>query len=276
VSAAVRLVVLDVEGVITRAGGSHEPWPLEEIVALRDLIAGTPLAVVLCTGRQVPYGEAIVQALGLLRPLPASIRQRVAARGLGFAGWPSVLENGAYLYDALGRCAIALPSAHPGALEDLPRLRRDLLAPLVEETGATFEPGKDVCISINPPPVRPGAIERVPTDEFRPVVDERLRGHDSLIEVSHSKSAIDITPKGISKASGVGQLLDCLGLGPDEVLGVGDTRADAAWLSMLRWQATPSNGREALPHVAYHAPHPDVGGLIDILKRLVLRGYEGV
>lgn len=275
-SATVRLVILDVEGVITRAGGSHEPWPLEEIVALRNLIAGTPLAVVLCTGRQVPYGEAMVQALGLLRPLPAGVRQRVAARGLGFAGWPSVMENGAYLYDALGRCAVALPSSHPGALEDLPRLRRDRLVPLVEETGAAFEPGKDVCISINPPPVRPGAIERVRTDEFRPIVDERLRGHDSLIEVSHSKSAIDITPKGISKAAGVSQLLDCLGLGPDEVLGVGDTRADAAWLALLRWQATPLNGREALPDVAYQAPYPDARGLLDILERLVSRGYEGV
>ncbi len=275
-SATVRLVILDIEGVITRAGGSHEPWPFEYIVALRNLIGHTPLAVVLCSGRQVPYGEAMVQALGLLRRLPAGIRQRVAARGLGFAGWPSVLENGAYLYDALGRSAIALPSAHPGALEDLPRLRRDLLVPLMEETGATFEPGKDVCISINPPPVRPGAIERVPTDEFRPVVDERLRGHDSLIEVSHSKSAIDITPKGISKATGVSHLLDCLGLDPDEVLGVGDTQADAAWLSLLRWQATPSNGREALPDVAYHAPHADARGLLDILERLVSRDYEGV
>src|SRR5438270_13710568 len=87
--AMIRLLVLDVEGVITLPGGSQYPWPLEEMLAVRRALASAPFACILCTGRQVPYGEAVIQALDLFRPLPADAA--APARSIGgqaLQGWP--------------------------------------------------------------------------------------------------------------------------------------------------------------------------------------------
>ena len=90
-SATVRLVILDIEGVITRAGGSHEPWPFEYIVALRNLIGHTPLAVVLTEllqnvvehaypmGRVTKPGQVLVE----LGRDGATVRVRVVDDGVG-------------------------------------------------------------------------------------------------------------------------------------------------------------------------------------------------
>src|SRR6266542_5397845 len=97
--ADVRLVILDVEGVVTLAGGSQYPWPLAEMVDLRRLLRTAELPCVLCTGRQEPYGEAVIQALDAFQPLPQAERDRMrSASGVDFVSWPSVLEHGAYLY----------------------------------------------------------------------------------------------------------------------------------------------------------------------------------
>src|SRR5947208_4247825 len=77
--AMIRLLVLDVEGVITLAGGSQYPWPLEEMLAVRRALATASFGCILCTGRQVPYGEAVIQALDLFRPLRADAAAHVRA-----------------------------------------------------------------------------------------------------------------------------------------------------------------------------------------------------
>src|SRR5207245_7524598 len=80
--AMIRLLVLDVEGVITLPGGSQYPWPLEEMLSVRRALAEAPFGCILCTGRQVPYGEAVIQALDLFRPLPQDAA--ACARRAGF------------------------------------------------------------------------------------------------------------------------------------------------------------------------------------------------
>ena len=69
----------------------------------------------------------------------------------------------------------------------------------------------------------------------------------------------------MSKAAAVEYLLDLTGIPPGEVLGVGDTQADAAWLKRVGVRAAPSNGREALPGLDYYSPLPVIEGLLDIL-----------
>lgn len=265
---SIRLVILDVEGVITLPGGGQFPWPLEDLLAVRQFLAGSPAACVLCTGRQQPYGEAVIQALNLFRPLTPEVRKRVRERsGEDLLAWPSVLENGAYFYDPLAKRPIPHPALTPERTQVLSRMRSEVLVPLAAKTGAVVEAGKDYCVSVNPPPLRPGSSERQSTAEFAPVVEAALAGYLDQIEVKCSVSAVDITPRGISKASAVRLLLDWTGLAPAEVLGVGDTRADEAWLREVGRRAAPANGREALPGLDYYAPEPVAAGLLDILQR---------
>jgi hydroxymethylpyrimidine pyrophosphatase-like HAD family hydrolase len=268
-----RLAILDVEGVITGAGGSQYPWPLAEMGELRALLEELVLPCILCTGRQVPYGEAVIQALNLFQPLPEAMRRHAqAVSGERLLGWPSILENGGYLYDPLAKRPIPHPALTRETVERLRQLRAEMLLPLMRATGATLDVGKDHCLSINPPPAAPGSRERMSTAEFRPVVDQALAPFQEWLEVKHSASAIDITPRAVSKASAVQVVLEWTGVGPKEVLGVGDTAADAEWLRLVGLPAAPANGRAALPCLAYYSPEESTRGLLDIFRWALNQG----
>lgn len=271
---SIKLVVLDVEGVIALPGGGQLPWPLEDLLAVRRFLEQSPVTCTLCTGRQQPYGEAVIQALNLFQALPEDLRAHARQRsGQSFLAWPSILENGAYFYDPLAKRPIPHPLLTPERTLVLNRMRTEVLVPLAAETGAVIEAGKDFCISVNPPPLAPGSVERVTTQTFAPVIEAALTVYLDEVEVKYSHSAVDITPRGISKASAVRLLLDWTGLEPEEVLGVGDTKADEAWLREVGWRATPANGREALPGMHYYSPHSVARGLLDILQRLKSSAY---
>jgi len=274
---SIKLVVLDVEGVITLPGGGQLPWPLEDLLAVRRFLEQSPVTCVLCTGRQQPYGEAVIQALNLFRPLPDDVRDQMRRRsGEAFLAWPSMLENGAYFYDPLAKRPLRHPALTPARLQVLHRMRGEVLVPLAAATGAVIEAGKDFSVSVNPPPLTPDSVERQTTAQFAPVIEAALSSFLEDIEVKYSLSAVDITPRGISKASAVRLLLDWTGLHTEEVLGVGDTKADEAWLKEVGWRAAPANGREALPGMHYYSPHSVARGLLDILQRLALNAYSGL
>jgi hydroxymethylpyrimidine pyrophosphatase-like HAD family hydrolase len=272
-----RLIILDIEGVVTAAGGSQFPWPLAEMAEARRLLEESPVPCVLCSGRQVPYGEAVAQALNLFRSRPEDARAAARQRGAPeLFGWPSVLENGAYLYDAVQKRPLPHPTLTPARIQRLHALRAERIDPLMARTGANLDVGKDFCVSINPPPAAPGARERMATDTFRTVVEEELADALDELEIKHSASAIDITPRGVSKASGVQVALEWTGLSPEDVLGVGDTVADQEWLAGVGWTATPGNGRQALPGLRYYAASDSTRGLVEILTRLREHDYGGL
>lgn len=265
----ISLLLLDLEGVLALPGGAQYPWPLEDWGRLRAALADAPWATALCSGRQSPYGEAVIQALDLYHPLPDTVRERIRQTGgPPFLAWPSILENGAYFYDPIGKTAYPHPAITPDRLVALHRLKLEVLVPLAKSTGAVVEAGKEYTISVNPPLVDLHSGERQSTDAFRPVIEEVAAEFLGEIEIKHSRSAIDITPRGIGKASALRQLLAWTGLPAEEVAGVGDTVADAEWLGLIGWSAAPANGREALPGMRFYAEREVAAGLLQIVERL--------
>jgi hypothetical protein len=265
----ITLLLLDIEGVLALPGGAQHPWPLEDWSRLRAALWNVSWATTLCSGRQSPYGEAVIQALDLYYPLPDSIRNRLSdGGGPPFLAWPSILENGAYFYDPIGKTAYPHPAISPDGLSALNRLKTEVLLPLARRTGAVLEAGKDYSISVNPPLVNLRTGERQSTDAFRPVIEEAASRFLGAIEIKHSRSAIDITPRGVGKGSALRQLLRWTGLPPSRVAGVGDTVADADWLELVGWSAAPANGREALPGMSYYAEREVAAGLLEIVERL--------
>jgi hypothetical protein len=262
-----KLVILDVEGVLTLPGGGQYPWPLSDLARVRQFLEDAAQPCVLCTGRQQPYGEAVIQGLNLFSPLSEELRADVVSRGgPELLAWPSVMENGAYFYDPLAKRPFPHPDLTPERARVLQRVRTEILWPLAQETGAVVEAGKDFSLSINPPPLSRGSSERQSTAEFTPVVKAVLAEFADQLEIKASLSAVDITPRGVSKASAVQLLLHWLGLAPHEVLGVGDTKADELWLQEVGWRAAPANGREALPGMHYYATAEVAAGLLEILE----------
>jgi len=271
-----KLVILDVEGVLTLPGGGQYPWPLDDLGRVRRYLEETALPCVLCTGRQQPYGEAVIQGLNLFRRLsPEQSADAVRRDGPELLAWPSIMENGAYFYDPLAKRPFPHPDLTPERIHVLQRVRTEILWPLARETGAVVEAGKDFTVSVNPPPITPGSSERQSTVDFFPIIVSALGGFADELEVKASVSAIDITPRGISKASAVRLLLHWLGLAPKEVLGVGDTGADKLWLQVVGWRAAPANGREALPGMHFYAQGEVAAGLLEILQHALKQGWGG-
>jgi hydroxymethylpyrimidine pyrophosphatase-like HAD family hydrolase len=263
------LIIADVEGVIAPAGGSEYAWNLDHFVRLREQIARLGVPCVLCTGRPVPYAEALFQALEMLHPLPSGVRRRLraASGGRPFRGWPSIVENGACFYDPLTKLAVPHPALTPPIREAFSEVRRRILEPLACRTGAQIEAGKDYSVAIAPPFQGDDGV-RVSPAAFRSVVEEALGDSAQLLEVANSQSAVDLTPKGVSKASALRVLLDWTGLDPAAVLGVGDTLADEAWLAAVGFSAAPSNGDPALTGIHYRASQPETLGLCEILEHV--------
>jgi hydroxymethylpyrimidine pyrophosphatase-like HAD family hydrolase len=275
----IQLVIADIEGVLTPSAGSQVAWNLEGLTKVRNLIRTERerLVCILCTGRQAPYAEALIQALGLHFPLHADLSRRIAERWkVDLLSWPSVTENGTSFYDPLAKKVIPNPEMIKEQVENITRLRREVIPLLVRETKCQVEGGKDFSISLNPPLLDAAGTARLAIDDFFLIVKEGLKEFESLLEIKHSASAVDIMPMGISKASAVRLLLESTGIDPSEVLGVGDTMADEEWLRLAGWSATPANGAEVLKHVHYTSPYETEMGFLDILENLKAHGYDSV
>jgi hydroxymethylpyrimidine pyrophosphatase-like HAD family hydrolase len=242
----IRLIVCDVEGCITPPNRgivvASEIMPIAAYCAAARNDQGLP-PLVLCTGRQIPYAECVAQLIGAFYP-----------------GFPSIVENGAFLYDIANNDIIPNPSLKPDALAAL-REVREKTEHLMNQYGAKKEYGKEACISLNPPP-------GMAIDQFFEVARNALANWSTVVDITHSQSAVDITPAGIDKAAGMRCLAERTGISPDEMLGIGDTRGDMPMLKLVGVPTGPANASHEVREIAsFIAPHPGPVGVADILRR---------
>jgi len=275
----IKLIVADVEGVLTPAKGSEIAWSLEGLLKVRQFIEVQKenITFVLCTGRQSPYSEALIQALGLFFEFPKDkVKKYQYIWNIELLSWPSIVENGTCFYDPIAKRVIPNPEMTKKQTESIKEIRSEVIPFLAEKTNCQIEGGKVYSVSLNPPIVSYNPTKRMSISEFFLIIKEAIKEFDNLIEVKHSASAVDIVPKGISKASAIQFLLKNTGIESSEVLGVGDTEADEKWLKFVGWSATPSKGREKLKGVKYISPYEEEKGFLDILENLRNHNYEKV
>ena len=72
---------------------------------------------------------------------------------------------------------------------------RKLVDKWMVDIGGIREPGKEICISLNPP-------NQMSIEDLNKEAKRKLKRYLEFLEITHSSSAVDITPKGINKASG--------------------------------------------------------------------------
>lgn len=222
------LVCCDNEGCVVDAKGL--PFDLPALAELRAAIAASGWDFALCTGRGVPYVEAMTQVLGLLD-----------------AAVPCVCEGGGVLYD--------------------PRTDRyDVLADPVDADAVRaalpagsyrVEAGKSVCVSVYPEPgYTVGDLHDL-------LVAAGLDG----VDLARSIAAVDVTPKGADKAFGVERLLERAGRTWADVLAIGDSWNDLPVLRAAGLSACPANAIPAVRAVVdYVSPHEATRGVTDILR----------
>lgn len=248
----VKLIICDWEGCVSEPGGGRVTWNTPAIAKLSGLINKMRKVkeyppFVLCTGRQFPYGEAALQATN--------------------AFWddiPSILENGAGLYYPTTKEYIWNPAITDETDKMMVEVRRKAYE-FIKTIGGVRELGKEYCISLNPP-------KDMSVEELYHQILKQLDEFGNVIEITHSNSAVDITPKGVNKGSGVRFLSKVTGIPLKDMVGIGDTKGDIPMLSLVGHPTGPANADENVRQLAeYVSPFETTHGVVDIIHH-----YTGI
>lgn len=239
-----RLVVADIDGCLTP--GETAPWDFDVLRYVAELNrrarrGDAPFAITLCTGRQQPYVEAMMQAID------------------GFL--PAVYENGAGLYFPLPYKILEHPAITPGARVRRREIKTVLSKELVEPGIAFFQPGKELTLTLYP--ARTGISLPSIADRAR----QALQGLLDEFSLYASVSAVEILPPGIDKGAGVEWLAREIGTPLTQFGGIGDAPADLTFLKRVAYSAAPANAsHEVQSSVQFVSQYNDARGVREILE----------
>jgi len=244
----IKLVVADIEGCLTvNKKQPIDTGTLSKIHAYCELARrGEKVPLVLCTGRPQPYAEAIIQTLDAF-----------------FPNFPSIVENGCFLYDPTEDVLIPNP-AIVGKEKELLGIANHLQEHIIEKRIGKKEPGKEMCISLN-------ALGGMTIEELFQITKNTLSEKmHNLVFITHSASAVDITPKGVNKATGLRLLSERTGIAFEEMIGIGDTAGDFPMLEVVGHPTCPSNAKKEVIELVekrggYVAKAPNTAGVWEIL-----------
>lgn len=240
----VQLALVDVDGCLTPGEGRGWNWrALETIARLnqRSHHDARVLAITLCTGRQEPYVEVLMQAID--------------------ATFPAVYENGCGLYFPRSYRFEEHPSINAEVRNALfhaaARLRREV----VEAGLGYFQPGNQVSLTLYPlPGTSLVTLHRVVADVLD-AAGEHLAVHASV-------SCVDVTPAGIDKGTGVQWLSQETGIPLGTIGGIGDSISDLAFLRLVGHSGAPLNAAPQVKElVEIVASSADGDGVVEILER---------
>ncbi len=222
------LVCCDNEGCIVDAKGRRFDLPaLHDLAAAVAAFSGT---FTLCTGRAVPYVEAMVQILGLTD-----------------AQTPCVCEGGGVFYlPREDRYEVLASGVHADAVRGL-----------LPVGSYREELGKLSCFTVYPEPgyTVDGLFELISA------------GGLTGVEVNRSMASVDVTPRGVDKMYGVERLLERVGADWSDVLAIGDSWNDLPMLRAAGVSACPANAVPEVKAVAHYvSPLPATRGVVDILR----------
>jgi HAD superfamily hydrolase (TIGR01484 family) len=240
----IRLVVVDVDGCLTP--GEGRPWNFEALryVAQLNRKARPNLqvpAVTLCTGRQEPYVEVLMQAID--------------------AHLPGIYENGGGLYFPQEYRFAESPLITPQMREALSGVKTALRREIVETGRGYFQPGKEVSLTLYP-------TNHTTVHELYRIALEVLAAHQAHYTAHASVSCVDILPQGVDKGAGVKWLSDETGIPLAQIGGIGDSTSDLTFLRLVGRSAAPANATdEVKAAVGCVSPYEDGDGVVDVLRR---------
>jgi hydroxymethylpyrimidine pyrophosphatase-like HAD family hydrolase len=247
-SDCVRLVLSDVDGVITR--GEGQPADLDVIARLSAWNVAARAdprvpAVTLCTGRQAPYVELMAQMTDTFLPC-------IFEHGAG------LFFPGAFLYQFD-------PVLGPDYAARLARLRAALGLALLDAGRAFVQPGKEATMTLYP-------LGETSLDEVFDRASSAVADAGLDFGIERNVHGIEVRPHGIDKGLGLRRLLDVLGLPTDAAAGVGDSDPDLSFLALVAHSAAPANATPNVRAAVTHVSSASFGhGLLEILEAIERR-----
>jgi len=243
-SKVVRIAVVDVDGCITP--GEAGSWNWEALQTIRDLNLQARQdealpAITLCTGRQEPYVEVLMQAIG------------------GYL--PCIYESGCGMYFPNEYRFLEHPAITNSAREMLTAAKANLLREVVSPSLGYFQPGKEASLTLYPfPGTSVSGLLRAVTDA--------LSALNGTLTIQASVTCVDVTPTGIDKGRGVRWLAEQTGVPLTDMGGIGDSVTDLKFLTLVGQSAAPANAAAKVKaEVDYISPYENGNGVVDILHR---------
>ncbi len=243
----ISLVVSDIEGCLSDGKGIQ--LDLATLNKIQNFNICSKCSnhppLTLCSGRSQPFVEAFSQILAVTNPC--------------------ICENGAILYDPISDQSVIHPAISEVHYQNIKELRRLLEKDIKREIPHKIEPGKEICISINPE----GSPEQYENQVI--ILYEKLSLYvdHTYFEITHSASAVDITPRDINKGAGLKLLCDYNNIPQKNILGIGDTIGDLPFLRLVGMTAVPANAHRQLVDMAdYVSTESAAAGVLDILTTL--------
>jgi hydroxymethylpyrimidine pyrophosphatase-like HAD family hydrolase len=239
---SLRLILSDVDGVITRGEGQTADLDILHRLAKTNAAAQRDPcipAIALCTGRQAPYVELMAQLVG--------------------AFLPCIFEHGAGLFFPTTFRYEFDPKLGPDYAARLARLRAALQAPLIASGKAFVQPGKEATMSLYP-------LGTAGVDEL---FDETSRAVAEVapdFSVARNVNGIEVRPRGVDKGNATARIARILRLPLAAMAGVGDSDPDLSFLERVAFSAAPANATAAVrASVAYVAACGFGEGLLEIV-----------
>jgi hydroxymethylpyrimidine pyrophosphatase-like HAD family hydrolase len=241
----IRLLVFDIDGVLTQ--GETKALDLRLLEQLADMNRAARQdpsrpAITLASGRPAPYVEAFLQA----------IDGHVAA----------LFEHGTGLYIPDGYRFLSNPAM--GEPLKFEAVRRRLRETLLQTGQVFFQPGKEYSLSIFPrDPAQIGTLYDQALAALGPLRES--------VDLLYSTSCLNVLPRGLHKGKGIEFLSSQTGYARAEMLGVGDSDIDLAFLATVGHSAAPVNANPRVKQlVQYVAPRTGSDGVRDILAHYEL------
>ncbi len=241
------LVLCDIDGCLVSEGQHAFDLPSLAKVANHNALAmqrGDRPLVTLCTGRPLPFAEAVSRLIGNLHA-------------------PLVGEMGVWLYDPAANIAEmdpAITAEHRRAVRELAAWADLELGP----AGVRQQPGKNASVTL-------WHADTAFLRSLTPRVEAACAKEGWSFRVSMTWFYINCDLTHISKGTGLDRLLKRTGLPRERLAGIGDTTSDKCIAERVGFFACPSNAQAAIKeHAHYISPHAEALGVVDILERLAV------
>lgn len=238
-------VLCDLDGCLSPE--TTETFDLESLARIAEhneraqSIGDVPI-VTLCTGRPLPFAEAM-------------------ARLLQNRTMPIIAENGAWLWwpaDNTYDRDPAIEPAHMHAVHEASEWMEQTFGP----RGVVQQPGKMCSISLY-------HDDTSVLHEIEPVLRDEFARRGWPIRVSMTWYYINCDLEHVSKSSAIRRWRETLGFHRNRLAGIGDTAADSKIADEVSWFACPGNAQDAIKARADFVAGAGVAeGVVEILGML--------
>ena len=241
----IKLFITDLDGCISMPFISPKWDVISELKELNEQSkvddAIPPLTI--CTGRPMPYAEAVYQWMGMYKPF--------------------LFESGGGVYDMSENKLHWHPTFDNDRERELGELKNHLRKNFIEKYPNTIPEFAKFTDS--------GIINQDPKviNEMYPQINAYVHENYPNFEVHYTDVSINVISKSTNKGEGIKFLCELLGLGLEEVAFIGDTGGDKPGLEIVGKPFAPSNAMKSAKEVSDVMNGEDADAVLEAYKKVI-------